>query len=91
MDFVDDDFDSVCGVLWGFGLAAAGVVGADHDYGDFWVEGFWECAVLESPDDVLGLVSADAEVEGVVLGEVVFPKLSAGSLPCLGDGVTDED
>lgn len=83
----DDGGDAV-GDL--FGRVRAGVVGADHDDGELGLNAV-DVAVVEPPEDVLGAVAADAEVDGVTRGVGLGPNLFSGPFPALGDGVADED
>lgn len=69
----------------------AGVVGADHNDGDFCLLLVAKISVVEAPNDVLGAVAADAKVEGVTFAVVFVPSVFAGAFPALGDGVTDEE
>ena len=63
----------------------AGVVGAEHEDGDLGLDAV-EFAVLDPPDDVLGLVAADAEVGGLVFTVERFPDMGAGGVgPTGGD------
>src|SRR5262249_2870072 len=48
-------------------------------------------ALGDPPEDVPGLVTADAEVDRLERGEVVGPRLLAGAFPPLSDGVPEED
>ena len=86
-----DDFGDAFGCFLGVLPTVAGIVGADHDDGELGVFLILEVAVLETPDDVLGAVAGDAEVEGVFVGVVLFPDAFSGSFPALGDGVADEE
>jgi hypothetical protein len=66
------------------------VVDADEKDGGFGFQAI-EVAVVQAPEDMLGVVAADAEVEGMA-GRVIFrPDLFAIALPALSDGVSDED
>jgi hypothetical protein len=87
-EFVGDGLDAGDGVGRGV-VAVAGVVGADHEDGEFGFEAVI-VAVFQAPEDVLGAVAADAEVGGFVGGPGFVPKFF-GAFPALGDGVAKED
>ena len=71
-------------------LIAGDVVDADEDDGNFGFKAV-EVAVVEAPEDVLGVIAADAQVEGVAGGVILRPNLFAIAFPALDDGVADED
>jgi len=72
------------------GLAVVlGVVGADHHDGGFGLDAV-ELAVLKTPEDVLGVVAADAHVDGLAGAVELLPDIFAVPLPAFGDGVADE-
>ncbi len=68
----------------------AGIVGADHEDGDTGGEAV-DVSVFESPEDALGPVAADADVEGFALAVELLPDFGAGAFPALGDGIADEE
>ena len=47
--------------------------------------------MVEPPEDVLRLVAADAEVDGVAFAVELLPHVLAGAFPAVGDRVADED
>ena len=86
---------TACGDVFGGVLC---VVGAGEEDDDLRGE-LADRHVVHAPEDVLGAVGADAEVEGVAVGVVLFPgdvaderPVGAGRLgEVLGDGVADEE
>lgn len=96
-DFVDGVGDLGGGVDGGFAFGE--IVGADVDDDDFGLEAV-EFTVLEAPEDVLGAIPAEAEIEDFFVFEDRVPSLWAarGDVGCggfaapeVGDGVADED
>ena len=71
VDFADDGFDTLGG-FGGFLEFVSGVVSADHDDGNFGV-GRGELPVVESPEDVLGAVAREADVECIARGVIFSP------------------
>lgn len=70
-----------------FGLVAAGVVRTDHDHDSLRFD-YLEFAVLISPQDVLSLIAADAEVHWLVLSERFIPDVLF-AIPASGDRVAE--
>ena len=90
LDFFDDGGDAFDDLAGGV-VFAVGIVGADHDDGDFGFDAF-EVSVLQAPEDVLGAVTTDAEVHGFAIGVMFFPDFfGSAAFPALGDGVADEN
>jgi hypothetical protein len=88
VDGLDDGGDAVGDLL---GAMAAGVVRADHEDGDLGGDAV-EFAVLDAPEDVLGLIAADAEVGGLQGTEGFVPDfLAAAAAPAVGDGIAEEE
>ena len=87
--FLNDGGDTF-GDLFGGVVFAIGVVGPDHDDGGFWAETL-EVAVIEAVEDMLGAVTTDAEIDGIVFGVAIRPDVFAFTLPTLRDGVADEN
>ena len=88
-ELVHDGADAVHDLLRGV-VFAVGIVGPDHHHGRLGLE-TREVAVVETPEDVLGAIATDAQVDGVALGVVLGPDLLALPFPTLRDGVADED
>src|SRR5258706_2301316 len=61
-----------------------GIVGADHDNGDPGLDAI-ELALFKAPEDVLGAVAADAEVDDPALAVKFLPDIFAAALPGLRD------
>ena len=70
----------------------AGVVGSDGEDDRLRLVAV-ELAVVDSPEQMFGAVSAEAKLQGVVwrAGEVLFPGRLAGALPVVRDRVANED
>ncbi len=66
------------------------IIHADEDDRDFGLKAV-EVAVVEAPENVLGVVAADAEVEGVAGSVILAPDLLPVAFPALGNGVANED
>lgn len=101
LELGDDGLDAFGGLLGGtlidgageFLLGAtlvSGVVGTDHQDDGLGLESV-EVAMLEAPEDVLGAVTADAEVGGLEPSPGLFPDGLALTVPTVGDRVTEED
>jgi putative membrane-bound dehydrogenase-like protein len=85
-----DDHAHTLGNLFGGVVFAVGIVRADHEDGGFWTEAV-DIAVVETPEDVLGAIAADAEIDGVIFGVILFPHFLARAFPALRDRVADKD
>jgi len=86
-EFGDDGLDALGNLL---GAVAAGVVRADHQYGELRLDAF-EFAIADAPQDVLGAVATDAEVGGLERGEVLLPgRLGGAAAPGVRDRVAQE-
>ena len=68
----------------------APVVLADHDDSEFGGDPI-DIAVVESPDDVLGAVTTNSQVEGLPGSVVVIPNRFSDPFIALNDGVPDID
>src|SRR5262245_48955575 len=68
---------------------AASIVGPNHDDGRLGLEVFQLMAVGDAPEDVPGLVAADAEVDRFEGAEVFLPGFL--TFPAVRDGVAQED
>ena len=64
------------------------VVLADHDNRQFWVNPV-NIPVIESPDHVLGAISADSKIEGIPGCVVVIPDGFSDPFIALHNGVPD--
>ena len=64
-------------------MQMAGVVGADHQHGDFGLD-IGQVAMLQSPDHVLGSVAAETQVDRLAIGVELLPDFLAHCLPSLG-------
>lgn len=71
------------------GAVAVRVVRPDHHDGYLRLESV-DVSVLKAPQDMLGPVATDPQIERLVFREMFFPYRLAWTLPCLGDGVADE-
>ena len=65
------------------------VVGADHEHDDLGCDAF-ELAVVEPPEEVLGVVAADGEIGRLSRGVVPNPNGPGGGHPGGRDRVTQE-
>ena len=84
----DDLTDPVGDILRGTGVLH--VIGADHQEDDLRVQALG-LPVGEPPEEILGGIAGDAEIEWVIMGECGGPDLDAGSLPEIGDGIPVKD
>ena len=88
VDYVADRADGLAWPLLGL-CVDRGIVAADHEEDRL---GASDLAVLNAPEDVLGAVAVEAEVEHrLVAGEVRRKRGRACRLPVLRKFVTDED
>src|SRR5262245_32920124 len=67
----------------------ADVVGTDHDDRRLGIEFVDLVPVGNAPEDVAGLIAADAEVDWLERAEMLLPGLL--SFPAVGDGIAEED
>ena len=71
-----------------FGAVVVGVIGANQEDDDFGSDAI-EFTLVDSPDDVLGLIATDAKVGGLVWAEVMIPNVR-GIGPACDDGVAEK-
>ena len=90
--FVNDLNDSLNAgrYLAGVLLEVTCVVGADHDHGDLWRH-VVELPVLQTPEDVLGSITTDPEIDSMTGCVTVGPDFLSVSFPSMRDRITDED
>ena len=89
-DFLVDEADDFLDTGADFSSRiAAAVVGADKEDDDFGGDAI-ELALRDTPDDVLGLVAANAEVGGLIGAVIVFPDMRGISPGCC-DGVAEKE
>ena len=86
LQFLDDGLDAAGDLLGGM---TAGVVGADHDDRRLGLEVVQFMAFGDAPENVTGLVAADAEVHRLEGAEVFLPGFLA--FPAVRDGIAQED
>ena len=86
LQFLDDGLDAAGDLLGGM---AARVVGADHDDRRLGLEVVQFMAFGNAPENVAGLVAADAEVHRFEGAEVFLPGFLA--FPAVSDGIAQED
>ena len=67
-----------------------GVVRADHDHGQLGMQAL-EVAVIEPPQDVLGLIAADAEIQSMPFLVVFLPNFFAAPFPTMRDRIANEE
>ena len=65
------------------------VVGADHEHDHLGVNSI-ELTISDAPDDVLSLITADAEVGSLIGTVVVVPNVWSPD-PFLGDGIAEKE
>ena len=87
-DLLHDGGDTFKDVRFGV-VVLVGVVRPDHDDGDLGLDLF-KLAVFNPPEDVLGAVAVDAEVDDLAFAVKFLPDIFAATLPALRDGVADE-
>jgi len=80
-DAADDQFAAV--------TASAGVVGADHQHDHLGVKRRQRC-LLQSPQHMLGAITAHADLQGAHRLEVALPRRGARVFPTLRDAVAHE-
>ena len=86
LQFLDDGLDAAGDLLGGM---TASVVGADHDDRRLGLEVVQLMAFGNAPENVAGLVAADAEVHRLEGAEVFLPGFLA--FPAVRDGIAQED
>src|SRR5688572_25512860 len=87
--FLDDGADAVSDLFGGV-VFAVGIVRSDHQDGGFGAEAF-EIPVIQAPEDMLGAVATDAEVDRVVFGETFRPNFFAVIFPTVRDRIANEN
>ena len=88
-ELVHDSANPLHNLLRGV-VFAVRIVGTDHHHGRLGLQTI-EVAVVETPEDVLSAIAADAQIDGVAVGVVFGPSLLAFPFPSLGDGVANKD
>ena len=70
-------------------VVLVGIVRADHDHGHFRFQSV-KLAVLETPEDVLRAIPADAQVEALASAVILAPDIFARAFPALRDGIANK-
>lgn len=70
-------------------VAAPGVIGTDHKYGELRPDA-GDVSVVQPPQDVLRLVAADSQVDGIAFLVVLLPHFLAPAFPSVRDRITDQ-